>query len=174
MGKSSREGKDVVLEWVKDLPLENVLDIGAGSGTYKKLFLKNKLPDTAHWTAVEAWEQYIKDFDLESMYNAVINQDIRKVEFSSLGTFDITFMGDVLEHVTKEDAIAIVDQVMAISKYAIISIPIVHWPQSERHNNPYEVHVKDDWSDQEVKSTFSKYIKKSHAGEKIGVYWLEL
>lgn len=173
MGKSSKEGKDITLQWVKEHDIKNVLDIGAGSGTYKKLFLKNKLHLNASWTAIEAWEPYIKDFNLRELYNHVIHSDVRKCDIKSLGNFDITFMGDVLEHITKEEAVALVDSVMMISKYAVISIPIVHWPQGERHGNPFEIHVKDDWSDEEVRSTFSKYITKYVAGNEIGVYWLE-
>jgi hypothetical protein len=172
MGKSSKEGKDVILSWVKILPISTVLDIGAGSGTYKKMFAKNKLFEDSLWTAIEAWQPYIDDFRLVDLYNNVINNDVMKVDLSSLGTFDITFMGDVLEHLSKQDAVELVDRVMSVSKNAVISIPIVHWPQSERHGNPYEVHVKDDWSDSEVTETFSKYIKHSHAGEQIGVYLL--
>jgi len=173
MGKSSKEGKDVILDWVRDLELAAVLDIGAGSGTYRKLFIKNKVPCIASWTAIEAWEPYIQKFNLTDLYNTVINQDIRQVDFSSIGPVDLTFMGDVLEHVTKQESINIVKHVMTISKYAVISIPIVHWPQHDLHGNPFEVHVKDDWSDLEVKETFAQYITKSWAGEKIGVYWLE-
>lgn len=172
MGKSSREGKDVVLSWAKSLPMNTVLDIGAGSGTYKKLFAKNKLFPYSTWTAIEAWQPYIDNFKLTSLYNTVINSDVMKVDLQSLGLVDMTFMGDVLEHLSKQDAVTLVDQVMSMSTHAVISIPIVHWPQSERHGNPYEVHVKDDWSHSEVMETFSKYIKNSHAGEQIGVYLL--
>jgi hypothetical protein len=173
MGKSSKEGKDTIVEWVSDCEIKHVLDIGAGSGTYRKLFSKNKLHPDASWTAIEAWEPYIKDFNLHSLYNNVIHSDVRNCDIAELGNFDITFMGDVLEHITKEDAIVLVEKVMSVSKNAIISIPIVHWPQGERHGNPFEVHVKDDWSDDEVRSTFAKYITKYVPGNEIGVYWLE-
>ena len=173
MPKSSKEGKDIILNWVKEHQLTSVLDIGAGSGTYKKMFLKNKIHPTASWTAIEAWEPYIKKFNLLDLYNNVINIDVRQCDFQTLGHFDITFMGDVLEHITKEEAINLVDSVMSVSKYAVISIPIIHWPQGESHGNPYEIHIKDDWSDEEVKNSFAKYITKSLAGKSIGVYWLE-
>lgn len=173
MPKSSKEGKDIILQWVKEVSVNAVLDIGAGSGTYRKLFSKNRLSPDANWTAIEAWAPYIKDFNLENLYNRVILEDARKCDINNLGKFDITFMGDVLEHLTKEEAVQLVESVMQVSKFAVISIPIIHWPQGEYHGNPFEVHIKDDWSDAEVKETFSKYITKSNAGESIGVYWLE-
>jgi SAM-dependent methyltransferase len=173
MGKSSPEGKDIILNWIRELELSTVLDIGAGSGTYRKMFIKNRLHNTAHWTAIEAWQPYIDNFKLTELYSTVINDDVRNVDIAGLGQFDIAFMGDVLEHISKQDAIELVDKVMAVSKYAVISIPIVHWPQGDRHGNPFEVHVKDDWSDAEVTATFSKYISCSHQGPNIGVYWLE-
>lgn len=173
MGKSSKEGKQTIIDWIKELSPQTILDIGAGSGTYKKLCTKNRMCADARWIAIEAWKPYIDDFRLESMYDQVINQDARHVDIAALGNIDITFMGDVLEHVTKEDAVNIVDAVMSVSKFAVISIPVVHWPQAERHGNPYEVHVKDDWSHVEVLDTFSRYIKKFDQGNEIGVYWLE-
>ena len=174
MGKSSSEGKDIILNWVRELPLSTVLDIGAGSGTYRKMFTKNRVHTTAHWTAIEAWKPYIDNFKLTELYDSVINDDVRNVDIASLGQFDIVFMGDVLEHISKQDAIELVDKVMTVAKCAVISIPIVHWPQSDLHGNPFEVHVKDDWSDAEVTATFSKYISRSHQGTNIGVYWLEI
>lgn len=173
MPKSSKEGKDIILQWVKEHRLETILDIGAGSGTYRKMFLKNRIHPTSTWTAIEAWQPYIAEFNLPKLYNNVINVDVRECNFQELGNFDIAFMGDVLEHITKEEAIALVDSVMSISKYAVISIPIIHWPQGESHGNPFEVHVKDDWSHDEVTAAFSKYITKASAGNSIGVYWLE-
>jgi phospholipid N-methyltransferase len=173
MGKSSSEGKDIILNWVRELELLTVLDIGAGSGTYRKMFIKNRLQNTAQWTAIEAWQPYIDNFKLTELYSTVINDDVRNVNIASLGQCDIVFMGDVLEHISKQDAIELVDKVMAVAKCAVISIPIVHWPQSDLHGNPFEVHVKDDWSDAEVTATFSKYISRSHQGTNIGVYWLE-
>lgn len=173
MPKSSREGKDIIIEWAKLCPANTILDIGAGSGTYRKLFLKNNLFVNTQWIAVEAWSPYIDEFNLNALYNKVINDDVRNVNIDNLGPIDITFMGDVLEHITKEESIKLVDSVMKISKHAVISIPIIDWPQNERHGNPFEKHVKDDWSDEEVMATFSKYIKKSVAGNRIGVYWLE-
>ena len=149
--------------------VSNVLDIGCGEGTYinnyKSIF-------SADWTGVEVWEPYIEKYNLKSKYNTIINKDIRKVNFKKLGKFDIVFAGDVLEHMTKEESVKIVKSVLAESKCLFISIPIVHMPQGEYEGNPYEEHVKDDWSHQEVLETFGSYIVHSTCDEEIGVYIL--
>jgi hypothetical protein len=83
------------------------------------------------------------------------------------------FAGDVLEHITKEEAIKVVDDLLKVAKRIIVSIPIVHFPQGEEEGNPYEAHVKDDWSHTEMLETFPQ-IKRSWTGNIIGVYLLEL
>lgn len=176
MGGSVRAGKSTIVEWVKQIENVNtILDIGAGAGTYYNLFVQdNGMLKNSNWLAVEAWKPYIDKFQLTKKYNNVLNEDVRKINWNNLNNIDITIMGDVLEHMTKEDAITVVDNVMSRSRYAIISIPVKHWPQGAIENNPFEIHVKDDWSMDEVNETFSKYIIKAEkAGKGIGVFLLQ-
>jgi hypothetical protein len=80
-----------------------------------------------------------------------------------------------MEHMTKAEAVALVEQILDHCKTLIISIPIIHMPQDAVEGNPFEVHVKDDWSHDEVVSTWTQYIKQSYrksSKSKIGVYWL--
>jgi len=171
---SNKEGKDFIKKWLKSShhSIKNVLDLGAGSGTYYNYYAKkHKILSNATWTAVEVWNPYIEEFSLETKYNRVINEDIRKVDYKNLGTFDLTFAGDVLEHISKDEAVLLVNKILEISKILIISIPIVHFPQEASYGNPYEIHVKDDWSHNEVKETFNQ-ITQYHTGNTIGVYIL--
>lgn len=145
-----------------------ILDIGAGQGTYVRRY-RSTFPNS-HWTAVEVWTDYIDRFKLGDLYDQVINQDARTLGPDQLAA-DLVFAGDVLEHMTQPEAVALVDQILAHSKALIISIPIVHMPQGAHEGNPFEAHVKDDWSDQEVLSAFSGII--DHAvDQEIGVYLL--
>ncbi len=174
MPSSTKEGKSVIKEWVTEFKddVDVVLDLGVGNGTYHRLFSRKwKILDKAKWIGIEAWEPYIAEFDLINRYNNIVNADIRQIDYKALGPFDLVFAGDVLEHVTKEDAIKIIDDLLECSKRIIISIPIIHYPQDEEFGNPFEAHVKDDWSHEEMLETFP-HIKKMWAGNVIGVYML--
>lgn len=171
-------GKDQIQKWftTNQHKLYRILDVGVGSGTYCKLIKEdNKVCVNSDWVGIEAWGPYIEQFDLKNRYNTIINTDIRKIDWETLGKFDVAIAGDVLEHVTKEDAIFIVDKILDYSSVLIISIPIVHMPQDEYEGNPYEVHIKDNWSHDEVLDTWNSYIKDFYIKSKkskIGVYWL--
>jgi predicted TPR repeat methyltransferase len=174
MPTSSKEGKKQTLAWVDRIPhtFNRVLDLGVGKGTYHKLFHKtNTKLSSSSWVGVEAWQPYIDKFNLTAMYDKIINQDIRSIDYKSIGPFDITFAGDVLEHVSKEEAVKIVDDVLSVCPYMIISIPIIHYPQDAYEGNHYEIHVKDDWSHREMMETFPQ-IKKNWCGEVVGCYLL--
>ena len=175
MGSSTSEGKKVITFWIKNLNLSynRILDLGAGSGTYCRRLRgkKKKNISNAYWIGVEAYAPYITEFDLKSLYDEIINEDIRKIDYDLLSPIDITFAGDVLEHMTKEEAIDVVNNSLLISDYVVISIPIIKYPQDAINGNPFEEHVKDDWTHEEVMETFP-HIKQSWTGEIVGCYLL--
>jgi len=151
MPYSDPDNKPWTTEKIKEINPKTVLDVGAGAGVYLDI-IKNNLENDVSVEAVEIWEPYIKEFNLESKYNIVWNKDVRLFkEFS----YDLVIFGDIMEHMTKEDAVKLWDNVSKTAGSAIISIPIVHYPQGHEHGNPYEEHVKDDWTTQEVLDTFS-------------------
>jgi cyclopropane fatty-acyl-phospholipid synthase-like methyltransferase len=177
MPYSSKEGKFAILDWIAPVAhsINTVLDIGVGSGTYKHLLAeKRNLLAHSIWIGVEVWKNYIDEFKLTDRYNTILNCDVRNLDWASLNTINLTIVGDILEHMTKEEAIVLIDHIMNNSKICIISIPIVHYPQGEEFGNPYEAHIKDDWSHNEMMNTFDRYIKKFEIDGDIGVYWLEI
>jgi 2-polyprenyl-3-methyl-5-hydroxy-6-metoxy-1,4-benzoquinol methylase len=145
MPYSKKAGKPNIVEWVAQLKSENklhhksVLDIGVGEGTYLN-WLKHKYQSKQDWqlnagplaectwTGVEIWTPYIKEFDLTSKYETIINEDIRKIDYTKIGPFDVAIAGDVLEHMSKDDAIKVVDKVLSVATHLFISIPIIHYP----------------------------------------------
>lgn len=84
---------------------------------------------------------------------------------------DLTLYGDILEHMTKEEAQDVMDKTLATSRLVMVSIPVVHYPQEEVEGNPYEVHVKDDWSHQEFCTSFPNVLT-AFVHDHIGVYCL--
>jgi len=172
MPSSLYEGKDTIIEWVKNAEsVSTILDIGCGEGTYPML-LNQFLPSSVVWWGVEAWKPYIEEFKLSEKYNYILNEDVRLLNWNKLPNFDLVFFGDILEHMTKEESLTVVSNAMNKSKFSIISIPIVRMKQGAVSGNHYEIHVKDDWSHDEVMSTFPN-IKEFKKGKKIGVYLLE-
>jgi SAM-dependent methyltransferase len=178
MGTSLSSGKAQILDWFQknQTIIRTVVDIGAGSGTYIKLVKEdaNCCAD-AKWIGIEAWQPYIDQFNLTKRYDQVINQDVRQVDWLTL-TPTVVIAGDVLEHMSKHDAVELVKKILNPGVTLIISIPIRHMPQDAINGNPYEVHVKDDWTHQEVMSTWQPYICQSYRKSpksKIGVYWLK-
>lgn len=150
-------------------PFGAVVDVGCGEGTYRKL-LGPHFPG-ARWTGIEVWEPYVDSFGLRTLYDRFILSDARSVEYNRLGPIDLAIFGDMLEHMTKEDAVALVHKVLDIAKMVLISIPVVDYPQDEAGDNPYERHVKEDWDHYEVMSSFagvSAFMIHDH----IGVYVL--
>lgn len=174
MARSSKNGKVWTKEKVTQLITSpsNILDIGCGQGTYKNLFLDNEIISSANWVAVEVWEPYIHKYSLTEKYNKVINKDARTLQWSDIGTWDIIFMGDVLEHMTKEESQELVNTALNHTKWILISIPIVYLPQGADHGNQYEIHVKPDWSDKEVLESFPNIVEH-HVEGIIGVYLLK-
>ena len=162
---SSDSGKSWIKDQVRDLKPKKVLDVGAGSGTYAKLF-KAQWPE-AKWAAVEIWPDWVEKYQLEQLYDEVFVEDVR--EWHTTEKYDIAFVGDVLEHMTAQEAAAVLHKIRKIATYVFVSIPIGHYPQGEYEGNPYEAHVEDHWTDARVREVFGEPLVSAIDGE-IGVY----
>jgi tetratricopeptide (TPR) repeat protein len=158
---SSASGKDFIRSL--NLKVKTVLDVGAGSGTYKDLF-----PDLGkEWTAVEVWAPYVEKYNLAAKYDNVIVDDIRRLDFSE--QYDLCILGDVLEHMTAEEAKDVFAKLKKCCATVIISIPLGHYPQGEFDGNPYEAHVVDNWTHEQVINVFG-HPYAHHIDKEIGVY----
>ncbi len=167
MPMSSAEGKDWtrerVLALAHDHPLA-VLDIGPGVGTYAKLLAG---PEVGRITGVEIWEPYVTTYRLHDYYDEVIVGDAREVDLPSA---DVVILGDVAEHMTEEDALALWDRAATAAQRAVyLSIPVVHYPQGHIEGNPHEHHVVDDWDHERVLAAFPG-IGEWWLGSEVGVY----
>jgi hypothetical protein len=59
---------------------------------------------------------------------------------------------------TKQEAQTLIKTVTPKTHLIMISIPIIHFPQDVAEGNPFEQHIKDDWSHDEVLESFPNII----------------
>jgi len=130
---------------VKDYLVNNfeknstILDVGCGHGFYFKL-----LNDYfTKFDAVEVWQPYIEEYKLKEMYDNVYNVNILDFEFEY---YDIIIMGDILEHLSREDAVNILNKLKNKCRELIVVVPY-YLPQDEVFGNKYEIHLQPDLSD---------------------------
>ena len=173
MPTSSKYGKlytALMINKLKDLlPIESILDVGVGEGTYSDI-LSPYLENTT-WSGIEVWKPYITKYNLGNKYQILINQDVRQINFAEGPSYDIALFGDILEHMTKEEAQNLIKTVIPKTHLIMISIPIVHFPQDIVGGNPFEQHIKDNWSHEEVLESFPNIIS-AFIHNFIGVYFL--
>lgn len=142
---SSDRGKGHIKRIVNKIKPKTALDIGVGAGTYAKMF------PHLEWTGVEIWGPYIEQYGLRDLYPTLHNVDAR--EWEPTQRYDVVFLGDVLEHMTVQEAQDLVKK-LKYPTTVIISIPIGPYPQGEYDGNPYEKHITDNWTVDEFHSVF--------------------
>ena len=167
MPTSSRENAPWMLDQILSRPITRILDVGAGKGTYASEL--RAIGYEGHITASEIWPAYVELFGLRGLYDDVYVEDVRtRATFD----YDLVIMGDVLEHMTKNDATDVWGKVRTQAHHALLAIPVVHFPQGEEYGNPFEAHVKDDWTHEEVLDTFPG-ITAYTVGQWTGAYWAD-
>lgn len=128
--------KAEIKDWIlKRTDIFNIVDVGAGSGTYFELLAYNKI---YKWTAVEIFQPYVKKFNLSGKYNKVIVGDISKI---NLPDGDLIIFGDVLEHLEKEEALRVLNKALGKYKHVVVSIPIDGRSSKIHFGNEYEAHL---------------------------------
>lgn len=151
MPGSARENDEFVRNWVLENNVREVLDMGAGKGTYSDLLID--IVD--HIDGVEVWAPYITEFELEKKYDYVYHEDIRT--FTPVNQYDLVIFGDVLEHMTEEESVAVWSKMHDYAWAGLISVPIIHYPQGAEFNNPFEVHVQEHLTPADMRSVYGPF-----------------
>ena len=119
-----------------------ILDVGAWAGKRAQL-LK---PFYSEIHAVEIFKPYISRFNLNSLYKKIYNRNIMDMlSITTNNNYDLIILGDVLEHLNKEDWQRLINHFTS-SEYCPIIIVLVpynyaQWPSQW---NDAETHLQPD------------------------------
>ena len=116
-------------------PGSSCLDVGACDGKWFDLLGHYLTMD-----AVEIFEPNITGHNLEYKYRHVFAGDIADYHYS---WYDLIIFGDVLEHMTVDNAQRVLEYAKGRCRDLIIGVPF-RYPQDELYGNPWERHIQGD------------------------------
>jgi predicted TPR repeat methyltransferase len=130
---------DIVLSYVP-LHVVSVVDVGAGRGVVGALMRIYREP--ARLVAVEHFDEYIAFMRKHGFYDEIVSHDLRQrpLPFGEK-EFDLAVALEVIEHLPKDDGLALLDEMVRISKQSIVSTPNEYYDQPEYDANPLQRHV---------------------------------
>lgn len=158
MPSSFPDALSVVAAWVQALRPVSVLDVGIGFGKYGLLFREyldvsprserhehHAAPSAAvRIDGVEAWAPYVGPLQ-RAIYDRIFEGDALAV-LPSLGTYDLVFAADVLEHFTRVDGERFLEMAAARATLGVLIVtPALELPQDAVFGNPFERH-QSAWS----------------------------
>lgn len=124
-----------------------ILDIGCGYGKHGVL-LREYVHPTPQVHGIEAWEPYVKPHRLEGIYDHLRVGDALELTSHELAQYDMVVMGDVIEHMEKDAALALLQR---IPGWVIIATPVNHF-HTDEGLPPTEAHVSH-WTRDDFEGT---------------------
>ena len=163
MPESYQYFKKEIKEYIrKNIPLNSkILDVGPGIGTYYNLLE----PYGYKMDCIEIWEPYVHEYGLKNKYENVFIGNI--VDFD-ITNYDFIILGDILEHLTAEDGINLINKIYTSGKKCMVAVPYL-MEQGEYYGNVHETHLQPDltW---EVMSKRYPQLERIYANSQYGYY----
>lgn len=160
MAFSSSEGKEFFRDWVnhvaKPLQFKKFFDVGCGAGWYGKI-LRDVFGQEISIEAIDIFPEYVTRYELNKTYDLIYIGDVVKA-CEDVKQFDLITAGDVLEHLTKEDAIKVVNTLRKKCRFMWCALPIrmgrswstgYNQGSDEWQENPANKHLHD-WDGNEL------------------------
>ncbi|OPY25049.1 MAG: hypothetical protein A4E26_00027 [Methanobacterium sp. PtaU1.Bin097] len=171
-GFSTATGKPEAVSWITSHIPRNgeILDVGFGCAIYARLLRKQGYE---YIDGVDVYESGIKELKLDKYYNNVFISDILDFDFDY---YDLIILGDVLEHLTLEDAQELLKGWIHRHKtsHLIVSVPF-QLKQHGTYENPHEEHLQPEITPDYMKHHYP-YLKLLYSAEmadvpgKIAIY----
>lgn len=155
-------GKRESFEWIaKNFSKGSTcLDVGACDGKWGKL-----LNDFLIIDGIEIYKDNIGKHKLNDIYRKVYLGDIRNFTFNH---YDLIIFGDVLEHMSVEDAQKVLAYAWDRCRNLIVAVPY-QWVNRSHYGNPWEVHIQDDLTPENVLERYPR-LKPLFVYERYGYY----
>ena len=160
---SLNTGKPEMIEWIKGhfQKGETCLDVGACDGKWSDLLSGYLTID-----AIEIFAPNIHKHKLTDKYRTVYCGDIRGFKYGQ--EYDLIIFGDVLEHMTVEDAQAVLKYALPRCRDLIVDVPY-QWVNRANYGNKYEIHLQDDLTPELVKQRYPE-LKPFRIYDRYGYY----
>lgn len=144
-------GKTEVVNWLKNnfSTGDTCLDVGACDGKWHSLVGSFFIMD-----GVEIFQPNIDKYNLTSKYHKVFNMNITDFQYPY---YDCVIFGDVIEHLTIEDAQYVLNYANGRCKDLIIAVPFLY-KQDESYGNKWEKHIQDDLTAEIFNQRYPGYI----------------
>jgi len=156
---------------ILELQPKSILDVGVGFGSKGMLF--REYTDIwggnykkENWktiiNGIEIFKEYITPLQLEiydtiSYGNAIdVLKDIPVDTTTNIKTFDLIYCGDMIEHLTKEDGLKLIELMKQHAKRIIIVTPVVVSEQGAVFGNENEKHISQ-WSELDFPGAYIGY-----------------
>lgn len=156
-----------VVSVITSLKPKTFLDVGCGFGRWGFLtrefcdVFQGRYDKTSWETRIDAVEVF-KNYITPHHRYIYSNIYLMKIEdyIPNMPKYDIIFAGDIIEHIEKDDANNVINNlVVKYNKALMIALPLEDkWPQDEVFNNPNEIH-KSIWEEHDLKRLGANIVK---------------
>ena len=100
-----------ILSLVYQVAPASILDVGPGHGK-AGILLREYVgsPPIERLDAVEGWEPYVTA-RMRALYDHIHERDVMLLSAEELAVYDLVLMVDVIEHLTKDDGLALLERI---------------------------------------------------------------
>lgn len=125
---------------------QSILDVGCGVNSPVQYLSRDM-----HRVGVDVYGPAIETSKRRSIHNEYFEMNLDNIDQQfAQGSFDCVLASDVIEHVTKEDGLALIKKMEYVAKHkVIIFTPRGFIPQDEHDGNPWQMH-KSGWEVKEM------------------------
>jgi hypothetical protein len=151
------------------------LDVGAGNGMLAGLLNPELKTPHVIIEAIEPFAEYIELFKLKEKYEDVFKTTAQKFFRDYIYwcgesfKYDVIYFGDVIEHMTIEDATFCIEEAVDHSYITIVAIPYM-FRQGSYMGNELERHIQDDLTEEIFLSRYPMGFTKLFGDEHYGVF----